>query len=411
MQLLRRVARPLLEVTAMRCLALAPLLVSAGCLYLGDLNHAPSFKLNVSTDSTIKGQYIHLDVTAMDPDAGDTLTVHHDIASADGPPATEACDYAVMERGTYGYDVKFFRTGSFKITTTVSDQLGATAPAQIVMVTINNAPPKFSMDSKLAPTIPVGACGFTATLPIPISFTGTAMDDDNTPDATSNVPGCPPQETLTFTWTLTPPAGSASAVFTPWMDHVGCVPMTSMSSNSLSETTTNQVCLWPDYGPSLTSAPYAINLTVSDGGDTKDSISASIPVTGDALPCITGMNPTEGSYVIDPKNPAPFTVLSVTSITDDLDTLAVNGGGTITFYWSLWRESDPVWRDIPIHTNSYFPDYSVFGVGEHIRIRVEAVDRTGTRASCSDPSVDECEVRSCNLPTCYQWKTWNLELR
>src|SRR5262249_23197244 len=110
---------------------------------------------------------------------------------------------------------------------------------------------------------------------------------------------------------------------------------------------------------------------------------------------------------------SPFGTLEVTGVDDELDSYP-NGQGKLTFYWSVWRETDPVWRDIPDNAgNTYSPDFSLFGVGEHVRIRVEAVDRTGVRAkdSCSDPSVDDCVATSCASQSCIQWTTWNFELR
>jgi hypothetical protein len=400
MQLIQRMARRLLEVPRMRCLAILPLLVSAGCLYLGDLNHAPSCTVTPSVTSAFKGKDIHFAVVASDPDRGDRLTRTHEIATADGQQLTP-CDVNVSDVGELDYSVSFNRTGTFRVTTIVKDELGAAAPTNIVMVSILNAPPVFDSTSMIGTTEAPGTCGFTVTNPIFISFTGNVVDADE------GSGGCGMYESLSYAWTLKPPPGSTAAAIT-YATNGHCAPRPSGAVLSLLASSTDQVCVWPDYGPALASTDYGITLTVSDGGDTADSISTSVGVTGDALPCITGLSPGAGSYVIDPQNPAPFDTLSVSAVTDDLDSL-----GTLTFYWSLWRESDPVWRDIAIHDTHYSPDYSIFGVGEHVRIRVEAVDRTGKRAkdSCSDPSVDSCEVRSCNSSPCYQWKTWNLELR
>jgi hypothetical protein len=200
-------------------------------------------------------------------------------------------------------------------------------------------------------------------------------------------------------------------VFTPWINGSGCQDSDSTAAAPYPATSTAEVCLWPDYGPSGGSTMYTVTLTVSDGTSTA-SVQTVVPVTGDALPCIDSLNPPDGSYVVDPNSPAPFDTLTVAKVIDDLDPYPVPPGTTtqISFKWTLWRESDPVWRTIPFSGGQYSPDYSVFGVGEHVRIRVEAVDRSGKPASC-DVSLDSCAVESCNASPCYQWKTWNLELR
>jgi hypothetical protein len=75
-----------------------------------------------------------------------------------------------------------------------------------------------------------------------------------------------------------------------------------------------------------------------------------------------------------------------------------------------------VWRQVPSWPMSdYRLDVSSFGVGEKLRVRAEALDRTGARAPASVCAVDadDCAVASCaSAPeACHKWKTWDLELR
>jgi hypothetical protein len=103
--------------------------------------------------------------------------------------------------------------------------------------------------------------------------------------------------------------------------------------------------------------------------------------------------------------------LAVTGAIDDLDPF---GSSALSFVWSIWREQDPVWRQVPDWSlPSYQLDTSDFGVGEKVRVRVQPADRLGARASC-DVDADTCTPDSCLVPsggTCQAWMTWDLDLR
>ena len=65
--------------------------------------------------------------------------------------------------------------------------------------------------------------------------------------------------------------------------------------------------------------------------------------------------------------------------------------------------------------STYQLDVSSFGVGEKVRVRVEALDRTMTAVAPAVCAVDadDCTLASCaSMPdACHKWKTWDLELR
>ncbi|HEX8950284.1 MAG TPA: hypothetical protein VF945_00495, partial [Polyangia bacterium] len=322
----------------------------------------------------------------------------------------DPCDYdgtAVRNQ----YAVIFYRTGIFEVDAVVSDKSHASAEAH-VMVTITDAPPRFVDKAKLAPTSPGNACGLYAagdvvTLGLSGPMPGVPAVGDA--DAGSYKIGCGPSETLTFTWRISDWPGGARPVLTGY-DGLGCTAPRSSSGTTLDVSSPmSQVCLWTD--PMLAGATgmYSVVLDVSDGTTTVTSPVGGVSVAADEPPCITGTNPVAGSYVVDRTQLQQF---FVDGAVDDRDLF----GAGIAFAWSVWREADPTWRAVPSWAlSTYQLDVSSFGVGEKVRVRVEAIDRTGALVSpaiCA-PDADDCIVASCaSAPNaCHKWKTWDLELR
>jgi hypothetical protein len=401
----------------MQRLLVATLLCSAGCLYLGDLNHKPSCTVTPSLAPTnYRGSTVHFAVKMSDVDNGDKVSLYqHTVDFADGQPQPiEKCDYDVAEASD-GFDVTFYRAGIFRVTTTVVDQQAAVSDAQVVMVPIVDGAPSLPMSAAIMLGTGPDSCGkFPAGWGIPMSLSTMATNPDGpVPD---RGPNCPGPDVLTYHWTVTPPPGSLMPVFTEW-DGTSCKPMSMGTMDYQATDWKTKVCLWPDFGMPRSGSSYTVSLAVTNGASTTPAITTALTVTPEGPPCLS-VYPQAGSYVVDPKDPVPFDSLSVVDVKDQIDSLGAvqQGQGQLTFYWSLWRETDPTWRDIPTTDKMYAPDFSLFGVGEHVRIRVEVVDRTGVRAgaSCSDPSVDDCAVTSCAQPinvVCNQWTTWNFELR
>jgi hypothetical protein len=177
--------------------------------------------------------------------------------------------------------------------------------------------------------------------------------------------------------------------------------------------TLTPVCLWADPAlPATAETSYVVQFFVADNASREvPGPKLSVAVEGNQPPCITGEAPAADEYVVDRKQPV---LLEVTGVVDDRDSF---GADNLSYAWSLWRERDQTWRDVPAHPwSSYLLDATGFGVGEKVRVRVEAIDRSGTRvdaASC-DPSGDDCVLTSCALPSgqsCLKWRTWTLELR
>ena len=409
-------ARLLLECGGMnRLWALVPLLASSGCLFLDGLNHAPSVSIADGITTTNKGGTLTIVAEPSDPEDGALNTkVRFDVSTIDGSPLDPSCDYLAITSGNH-FDVTFFRAGTFRVTAVAEDSDHAMSSTASVMVTITDAPPVFVDQAIVQPTSTGDAChlyagGDVVTLALAGPTQGIPAVGDA--DGGAHGVGCAPSETLRYTWRITAWPDGAQPVLTAW-DGQGCLPKTSSSGTTLAVSdASQQVCLWTDANVVAATAMYSVVMDVSDGTTTVTSPVGDVPVSADEPPCITGTNPVAGSYVVDRSQPQEFDVDGALDDRDRFDT------GGITFAWSVWSESNPTWRPVPSwDLSTYQLDLSSFGVGEKVRVRVEAMDRTGPAGlvppSICSPDADDCVVASCATApnACHKWKTWDLELR
>jgi hypothetical protein len=236
---------------------------------------------------------------------------------------------------------------------------------------------------------------------------GSASDADLVPA------NCPGVETLHYTWNVRDGSGGA-VTLTPLDSNGNCAAPTASSSKTLVVTSPMaQVCLNTD--PSVAGgSAYTVTLTVDDGNNnpTGGLTPLSVGVSADEPPCITGVAPEAGDYVVDRTQIQQF---DVAGVIDDRDTL----GQQLGLVWSVRRDSDTTWTEVPNwRVPSYQLDLSSYGVGETVHVRVEAIDRTCTDpATCTNSACPtttaDCIVNSCVSMTdaCHKWKTWDLELR
>lgn len=394
----------------MKRLSFAPLLVATGCLYTGTINKPPVVvSATLSETSTFKGSSVTVTASATDDeDAAATLSYEFTVEATDGGAAARDCDYAIeaIQPGGNSATVTFYRTGIFSISVVATDHLKSPSAALKSNITILDGAPGFTAGAKLIPTSASNLCAlYTAGEAIPLRLDGDVVDLDQG----ARAPACDTTETMTYTWRITrQPSGAPPAQLTLFADG-GCTAPTAGSGVTLPvPSTATQVCLWTAAGATSTTSMYSVAMDASDGTTRVTSATADVPVAADAPPCITGTDLVEGSYVLDRTQRQSFQVLGVA---DDRDPFPSD---KLTFAWSLWRESDPTWRAVPSHPQpSYDLDGSLFGVGEHAKLRVEAIDRTGGRAACDINKDDVCLVTSCASAgqACHKWKTWFLELR
>ncbi|MCU1276829.1 MAG: hypothetical protein JWM53_375 [bacterium] len=393
----------------MKVWALLPLLASSGCLFLDDLNRPPTISLQDTITTTFKGGVLTVVPVAGDPDDPPrSLKISFRVKDGDQLLGTE-CDYEISQLAS-GYGFRFFRPGIFEVIAVVEDPQGSTASTS-EMVTISDAPPAFDAQATVVPTSTRDACNLIVAGDI-VTFglmapNGIAPVSDADADAASPYPKCPGAEKLTYTWRIREQPSGTNPVLT-LLDTSGCRKPTATSGLRVSTSDPKaQVCLWTD--PMIVGdlAMYSLAVDVSDGTSSATLDAGAVAVTVDEPPCITGTDPIAGSYVVDRTQLQQF---DVDGVVDDRDLF----GAGIGYAWSVWRQSDQTWRPVPSWTlSTYQLDVSSFGVGEKVRVRVEALDRTGARAStCSLDSAD-CTVPSCasSPDVCHKWKTWDLELR
>jgi hypothetical protein len=331
-----------------------------------------------------------------------------------GGETLEPCDYSIQTPG-HSAIVTFYRTGVFFIRASTADTHGSPSPDagdSIVMVTIDDAPPVFSVGAKTVPTDAVNKCNvFTAGQVVKVRLDGS-VDDKDEPARKPDDPSCKPGEMVTYTWRVMSSPATAQPKLTPIVDG-NCADVPGGTALVV-PTFATQVCLWTDPKAENATSMYKVVLEAFDGKTLAMGLAGDgIQVSPDQPPCITGTQLPAGSYVVDRSQPQTF---QVTGVADDLDGF---GASALHFAWSVWRETDvdsmgvPVWRSVPSHPgSSYTLDASAFGVGEIVKVRVEAIDRTGARAGCDIDDLD-CHVTSCAASgaTCNQWRTWTLELR
>jgi hypothetical protein len=392
----------------MRPWALLPLLAS-GCLYLDGINQPPTVSLDDAITSTYQGAMLTVDPLFDDPEDGkDGVRLELTIQSGDDQPLG-ACDSTIASYGQH-FEVAFYRPGIFRVVVVARDSGNATAMAS-EMVTITNAPPVF-MNATIKQTSTRDACDVNAAGdPVTLALDGSVSDADI--GAHSTGIGCSNNDHRVYTWRINDAPGGMP-VLTPF-NGTSCTPPTAASGPTLAvNDTKTQVCLWTDPMVSGSAAMYTVVLDVTDDPNDKNRTVESPPgnvvVSPDQPPCITGSDPVAGSYVVDRTELQEF---KIDGVIDDRDTF---GGAGITFLWSVWREADQVWREVPDYPlSTYQLDVSAYGVGEKVRVRAEALDRSLTPVSSMICPVDQddCVVPSCaSVPNvCHKWKTWDLELR
>lgn len=396
--------------------AALPLLtvLSAGCLFVGEVNGKPSVEVAVAGGSFSIGSPIELFVRVKDDQSGATASLR--VTESGG----KAVDCMRQSPTDDGWELVFWDAGIYEVEVLPVDRYGAVgSSAANTLVVLDHAP---TLGSTLTEGVAAVACGanWSASQPIPIVLAAPAVN----PDAELELPrptSCTPKvETTTYTWTLSSqPTGGGTLGLPVTGPHGGKTCPTAPSSPmgtetiavpSASDTSKPAVCLYPDPSVSASVAStYGVRLDVTTSAGSAPELSIEVPVLGDAPACFDGSYPAAGSYVVPSDEATVFEVVGA----DD-----VSPTSELVYTWTLTRADGTSAVVQPATDGSdggarFSLDPTVLGasVGETVRLRADVVEPGGASA-CVD-SDDRCLVASCVAAgsTCPSRISWSLEFR
>jgi hypothetical protein len=394
----------------LRALPLLPLLLLAGCLYLGDRNDAPRVTISTSVTRVHLGEPVEIDFDFTD-DADHDLNVELQVRDERGA-APDACRFQQVSHA-HSTTFTFYGVGTYRIGGFVRDHLGAVGTAGTIAIEVVNAAPRFGFPSSLAFMSGTGRCNlYTAGEPVVLAFVGSVSDADAALGNPGSGPDCHDLPTLAYGWRVSKAPPDSTPQLTAYL-FGGCLPRSDANGPVLATSSPNdRVCLWTTEGDF---GDYAVQFFASDQANPEIEMSTTkFTFADDSPPCISGESPVADHFIVDHTRPQR---LQVTGIEDDRDPY---GSDKLHYVWSVWRQSDPDhWYVVPDHRDSdYVVDPLDFTVGEELRVRVEVVDRTNrTAGDACDIMADDCLVQSCTVPTtaplqtCRKWRTWVLEPR
>jgi hypothetical protein len=398
----------------LRAMMLLPLGLLAGCLYLGDRNDAPSIAITSAPDHAFLGEVVKYNFSVSD-DTDRTFSVAPDLRDANGA-APDPCSYRWVDNQTSNFSFAFFRPGTYTMAAVTADHRGAPAESARWSVVVTNEKPVLSNESVATLSSRSQCEGFPAGRPVVLAFSGTIVDPDSQLGA-ANGAGCPTLPGMSYGWRIVGAPDDSAPVLTAYVGF--CVPPNSLNGPVLAvDTPLDKVCLWPA-ATSKSLDSYRVEFFASDQTNPEVAVESDpLAVVPDAPPCITREEPPADHFIVDRTKPK---TLQVTGVDDDLD-----GSGDpdaqLHYQWSVWRQGDGHWYDVPHHDDSvYVVEPVEFNVGEELRVRVEVLDRNLSRGRASlvcSVDAEECVVDLCSTPvqtspapTCRRWTTWVLEPR
>lgn len=410
---------------AFACLVLLGL---QGCLFIDEINRAPQVRLQVTykpdrglfrgyrqTSGPFQGilmNFVELEATASDPDENDrrygpdgfTYLWTIDGMEVAGPVDT----FEPLTTKASRVRVGFPEPGDHEVSVVARDSRGALSEPTFYLVTVFDAPPE--------PRIEVGqnrtVCG-DYLVGHGVDLLGSATDLDAQADPT-----------LLYRWTVSAPGsafpGSAGFVEGPCPSTQAPTGASTLDLPKPNTTYQVPVCFVAE-----TPGVYTIQLQVgpqdSTGAGTVRVAQQMLLFGGDRPACADGFEPPVvpgETYVLGREAPARF---SVTEVLDDNDPFPATT--RTRFTWSLWRESDPVWRQV---RDWSLPEYRLdpenFLVDELVRVRVRVQDSVTSRPAPScDTQEDVCPLvrdypNDICFPepvrqSCQSWVTWNVRFR
>jgi hypothetical protein len=411
-------------------LALAGLaLVAAGCLFIGEINRAPTAALALVAGGTgpdgdgvilvaRKCNPVTLDAGgSSDPDPGETQALTFEW-KVDGQPAELHSDLGFQLLGDGKAVLSATRARDYVVDVTAIDPHGARSQPARLTLRILDAPPVPSVTVNSQPS----ACGdYPAGGQIQLYVNAVDPDDGAMP---ADGPITCPRETRTYAWTLSPPRESTRAAILDGPCPGAMLPGMLSLAQTDKELAGATVCVVPDVA-----GAYGVEVVADDGAmrpaamvlsDGQTAPPLHFQVAPDRPPCMDGFSPAPNLlYILDRAQPAQFVV---TEVLDDADPYPNPlGPSTATFRWSLWRASDPTWRALPPSGEASLTiDPSAYAVDELVQVRVQADDRVmHDLAGRCDPAQLACDYSTAypGVPSCFPnhvceaFVTWQARFR
>jgi hypothetical protein len=370
-------------------LTLALVAPVAGCFFTETINARPAAELTQIGGQVGRGGTLTVAVHTADPD-GDDVTVQL---------RAQACDASGARCGA-AFDTTSFIGGEREVDFVVPldwDDGGASRPVEAVRVIAQAVDPlgaPLLLDQSLlvpvgnlTPTVVVQPQGYTyrGSYPVgaPIDLVAAVADGDDADD------------TLVVSWQLFPPRGAdpQRTVFGP------------VDSDVSDGEVTHQLVSDVD-------GNWEVAVTVTDPLGAASTLSTTLVVAPDQLPCLTTLAPAappSAGAVLPLTELRRFAVLVVE---DDLDLFPPPPPGdpllgAATFTWAV---ASPASGDqfVPVpgaSGNAVELDPAQFTAGQLVRLRVEVQDRQLAPSGCP------VEQPTCGTLTCTQRQTWTLEVR
>ena len=325
------------------------------CLFTDPINQPPTVgDFHLSPAVPTRGQTVSVSADATDPN-GDRL--RYEWSSADGAcpvpldpslrPPTE------QTTPTYSFTLSAQSNDTRCVWLLVSDQYGAHGPPKAISVTPHNRAPVAVIDVQQPARNALGRYDLFSTFRL--SSAGSHDDD---------------HDALTPRWTLQAPDAAIDAKL------VACSPTPPAEVVQ---------CFTAGQQP----GDYQVQLIVNDGITDSEPFNLTLTVDPDSPPCITATAPLVGAspLVLDPAQPADFSILNVRDDGDPFPPSTEASRGGATFNWFV-RQNGGVWRSIAGFENlaTLTIAADTFISGDQIDVRVEARDRDPdhTLSACGD---------------------------
>lgn len=358
------------------------LLAVSGCFYADPINQRPSLDIKqTSTADVFRGDSVHLEAVANDPDGQDVFFQWRaylctDETTCDGAPYfggfDKELDFTVpSKRVDQAVPVR-----AIHVLLEGQDEFGATArPIQQLWISVRDRGPTLELSQYSRYLNVVGT---------PVDVYAKVGDPDDwpaVPQLTWTVYSPSTQPVYTFTDVTVPPDGDATHA---------------------------------QFGKRLTAqgiGDYTIEVTATDSLGESITQSEVVTIGVDKPPCLTQLSP-----IVAPAGSAlPIseqTLFQVHVVTDDLDPYpTINDAilGTTRFTWSLLAPGATARQVLSgVSGNGVAIDPATYQPGDIVELRVEIADRNLTPITCADSS-PTCSVIADNA--CIQRQTWRVEVR